>query len=345
MTPAEREIARQRAALMRIESNGMSEIARSYQVVLKDLNEHLDALMMRIEIARAQGIEVRPAWLAAEERYRALVAQQEANTLDYLRSCIQTVKTAKNGAAVQANGDAPRLTKAVLGPAPAHAEAVVANSFTKLPTAEMAQLVRNAADGKPLGNLLYEIAPESTQKVKDALNSGVARGASIKTIATDVRQASGIAQNRAMLICRTEVIDVYREVALENYRRSPVVDSWIWMAETNACPVCSAEHGSEHSLDESLDSHPGCRCCAMPKTKSWAELGFNGIPDSRPSIQPGPERFAALPEGDRLAILGRSRFDAYERGEITLQDMIRETKSARWGAGKRTASLQELGVG
>lgn len=345
MTPAEREIARQRAALMRIESNGMSEVARSYQVVLKDLNRHLDALIMRIEIARAQRIEVRPAWLASEARYRALVTQHEQHTLDYLRQCIATVKDGKAAAIGQANGDAPRLTTAVMGPAPAPAQAVVANSFNRLPTAEMAKLVANAADGKPLGNLLFEVAPRSTQAVKDALNAGVARGASVKVIADDVRKASGIAQNRAMLICRTEVIRVYRETALQGYRASPAVKGWTWYAEATACPVCAAEHGGEHTNDESLASHPACRCTMVPRTLSWAEMGFGGIPDNRLQIQPGPERFAALPEADRLATLGRARFDAYERGEITLQDMVRDTHSERWGAGKRAATLAELGVG
>lgn len=344
MSPAEREIAKQRARLMRIESNGMSEIARSYQVVLNDLNAHLDALTARIEQARTLGIEVRPAWLAAEDRYQALIAQHEAHTLSYLRSCIVSISSGKKLAIEQANGDVPRLASQAMGPAPYSAQAVVANSFNRLPVAQMQRMVRNAADGHPLGDLLYEIAPDSTQAVKDALNSGVARGASVETIARDVRKASGIAQNRAMLISRTEVIGVYRETALEHYRQSPVVKGWIWYAEPNACPVCSAEHGSEHTNDESLDSHPACRCSMMPQTVSWSELGFN-IPDGRPSIQPGPERFAALPEGDKLAILGKARLDAYNAGEITLPEMVRETHSARWGDGKRTATLAELGVG
>ncbi len=329
---------------MAIESNGMSEIARSYQVVLKDLNRHLSALTKQIESAREAGVEVRPGWLGVQDRYRALVAQHEANTLDYLQSCISTILTGKKAAGELANGDAPALAQAVLGPAPARAEAVVANSFSKLPTQQMARLVRNAADGRPLGDLLAEIAPKATQGVKDAMLSGVARGASVRTIAADVQKASGIARNRAMLLSRTETIRCYREVTFENFRASETVIGWIWIAEVNGCPVCTAEHGSEHTLDESLDSHPGCRCTAMPKTKSWRELGFN-LPDSRPTVQPGPERFDSLPEADKLAVLGRARLDAYNAGEITLADMVKQTTSARWGEGKRTATLHELGIG
>jgi len=344
MSRAEREIAKRRRRLMQIESNGMSEVARTYQAVLKDLNRHLAPLTKRIEEARAAGIEVRPAWLAAEERYRALIAQHEQNTLDYLQSCIQTILGTKKEAAARALADAPELTAAVLGPAPASAEAMVADSFKRLPTDQMERLVRNAAHGQPLGRLLAEIAPDTTQKVKDALMSGVARGAPVRTIAADVRKASGIARNRAMVISRTEVMRVYRETSFEQYRRSSVVKGWIWIAEVTACPVCSAEHGSEHTLDETLASHPGCRCTALPQTLSWRELGFN-LPDARPEIVAGPQRFASLPEADRLSILGRSRFDAYERGEVTLEEMVRDTRSARWGEGKRVATLSELGVG
>jgi hypothetical protein len=123
------------------------------------------------------------------------------------------------------------------------------------------------------------------------------------------------------------------------------VKGWIWIAEVNACPVCSAEHGSEHGLDETLDSHPGCRCSMMPVTLSWADLGFPNVPETRPTIEPGADRFAKLPEADKLLILGRARLEAYNAGEITLADMVRDTRSARWGAGKRMASLDELGVG
>lgn len=344
MSRAEREIAKQRARLLKIEQNGMSEIVRSYQKVLKDLNRQLDALTAQIKAEREAGREVSPWWLQRQERFRDLVAQQEKLTLGFLRDSLSQLEGMKSAAATQANGDAPALTRAVLGPAPTQAEALVANSFSRLPTSTLEHLVRNAADGRPLGSLFAEIAPEATKAVKDALVSGVARGAGVKVIAADVRKAAGIAQNRAMLITRTETIRAYRETAFENYRHSEVVTGWIWIAEVNGCPVCTAEHGSEHSTEESLDSHPGCRCTAMPKTKSWRELGFE-LPDSRPTIQSGPERFAELPEADKLAVLGRARLDAYNAGEITLADMVKQTTSARWGEGKRTATLAELGVG
>jgi SPP1 gp7 family putative phage head morphogenesis protein len=87
-----------------------------------------------------------------------------------------------------------------------------------------------------------------------------------------------------------------------------------------------------------------CRCTAAPRTVSWAELGVRGVPDTRQPILSPAERFAALPEADKLAIMGRARLAAYEAGEISLDQMVRTTRSTRWGPGRRAATLKELGV-
>lgn len=345
MTTAEREIARQRAALLKVETNGLSEIVRSYQVVLKRLNQDLVALDEKIEAARAAHRKLGPSWLVRQERYQALIAQHEKLTLGFLKDSLAQIEGTKGAAAGMANGHAPTLTAQVMGPGPADGQSLIARSFSTLPERQIEFLVRHAADGRTLGALLAEIAPETTQAVKDALVGGVARGAGVRDIASDVRKASGIAQNRALLISRTEVIRSYRETSRELYQRANVVTGWTWYAETNACPVCCCEHGSEHTPDETLESHPGCRCSMVPMTKSWAELGYDGIPDRRLEIESGADRFAGLPEAEKLAVLGRARLNAYNAGEITLADMVRQTKSARWGSGKRVASLAELGVG
>ena len=344
MTTAEREIARQRAALLKVETNGLSEIVRSYQVVLKRLNRDLAALDEKIEAARAAHTKLGPSWLARQERYQALIAQHERLTLGFLKDSLEQIEGTKRNGIALANGDARTLTAQVMGPGPAGGQSLIARSFSTLPERQIDFLVHNAADGRPLGSLLAEIAPESTQAVKDALVGGVARGAGVRDIATDVRKASGIAQNRALLISRTEVIRSYRETHRELYQRSDVVKGWTWYAETNACPVCCCEHGSEHTNDETLESHPGCRCSMVPLTKSWTELGYDGIPDKRLQIESGADRFAGLPEAEKLAVLGQARLDAYNAGEITLADMVKTTHSKRWGDGKRTATLAELGV-
>ena len=46
----------------------------------------------------------------------------------------------------------------------------------------------------------------------------------------------------------------------------------------------------------------------------------------------------------RLAILGRARLQAYERGDLSLQDMVRPTTDRVWGPGLRQATLTELSL-
>lgn len=344
MTPLEREIENLRKLLLQVERSGLASITRSYKAVLADLNAHLDALTKQITAARSAGQEVNASWLARQERYQALIAQQEQLTLKFLQESLASIEETKGAAIERAHADAPKLTTGVMGPAPAGARAAVESSFTKLPTRQIEQLVRNAADGRPLASLLAEVAPTSTQALQDALLSGVARGAGVREIARDVRAASGIPLSRALTISRTEVMRAYRETSLAMYKTFDAVRGWIWAAEANACPVCSAEAGSEHSTDEVLVSHPCCRCTMIPKTLSWAELGFDGIPDGRPVFDSAEERFVGLSADDQLAALGRARLDAYNAGKITLQEMVRETRHPRWGAGKRTATLKELGL-
>lgn len=258
MSPAEREIARQHARLLRVETNGLSEIVRSYQVVLKGLNRDLAALDEKIEAARAAHTRLGPSWLVRQARYQELIAQHERLILGFIHDSIEQIEGSKGSAIGLANVDAPKLASTMAGPAPAPAHAAISNSFSRLPEAQVDFLVRHAADGGSLGGLLAEIAPQATQAVKDALVSGVARGIGVRRMATEIHKASGIAQNRALTISRTEVIRAYRETSRTLYQRSDVVRGWTWFAQPDACPVCQAEQGSFHSLDEVMATHPAC---------------------------------------------------------------------------------------
>ena len=84
-----------------------------------------------------------------------------------------------------------------------------------------------------------------------------------------------------------------------------------------------------------------CRCDQAPITKSWAELGFPGIPDTRPQITPGTEVFDRLGEEAQRKIVGPGALDALQRGEIVKQDLIARPRSREWGTMRRTSSLKD----
>lgn len=345
MTNFERELQRQRARLLKADANGASAIVARYGRVRKRLNRRLDALTARIVEARRAGEEVRPGWLFAQERYRELVTDFEQHTLAFLHGVDVEIAKSKRTSVALAEDAAPTLSLAAMGAAPAAAQAEIAATFVKLSSAALDQIIRNAGDGHPLGLLLAEIAPQAIEGVRDSLAYGVAAGRPVRAIAREVRDAARIPMVRALTISRQEVLRAYRETSTAMYAASPVVRGWVWYAQldTRTCPLCWAQHGSEHPADEGLNSHVNCRCTQAPLTRSWRELGY-GIPDGRVSLATGPGRFRELTEGDKLAVLGRSRLDAYKRGEITLEDLVRRTHSARWGPGLRLANLSELGV-
>lgn len=346
MTPAERLIARQRAQLMRVESNGMSEMVRSYQTVLDRMGSDLDALTARITAAREAGEEISTSWLHRERRYHTLIEQLERHTVAYLDRALETTLGLKRQAIGLAGSHAPKLAVAQMGPAPRAAQATIEGRFNRLPARQLDRILTNAADGRPLGQLFQRVGPAQAQAARDTLAHGVARGANPRVVARELQRATNLAPNRAMTIARTEMIGAYRETATETYKASEVVNGWTWHAslDDRCCPGCLAMHGQRFGADETLDSHPNCRCTQLPATPSWADLGFDDIPDGRQPIETGAERLGQMPEADQLAILGRRRLDAYNAGDIGLDDLVRTTKHAEWGAGRRAATLTELGV-
>lgn len=346
MDSLEREIARQRAQLLRIEQNGASEIVSTYQRVEKQLEANLAALTVEIERARGAGIEVKPGWLFAQQRYAHLITDLQHSTLDFLHRSIAAITDMQGQAVERVPEYAARLALKTLGPGPAYAVAQVRNQFGLLPVTSLEHLVGFAGDGQPLGILLAEAAPATVQAVKDSLAYGVAAGKNPRIIAREVMRSGGIPRNRALNIARTETLRAYRSASFMEYRNSEVVTGWYWWAieDERTCPSCLAEDGTFHDMSEELDSHPGCRCTSLPWTKTWSGLGFEGIPDTRPEILGPGERFARLPESTQLAILGKARLEALRSGEITMRDLVRHTHSDRWGAGRRAATLHELNL-
>jgi SPP1 gp7 family putative phage head morphogenesis protein len=342
----ERAIARQRNALLRIERNGASAIVQTYQAVERRLKYNLDLLTYELERAKAARIEVKPGWLFAQSQYQTLITELGEATLAFIHRAIATVTANQREAVGRAPTDAERLILSALGPAPRYARDMMLQRFTKLPAPQLEHLIGRAGDGQPLGNLLAEIVPASVTAAKNALAYGVATGQNPRIIAQDVQVRTGMARTRALAVARTETLGAYRHVAQERFKDSRVVQQWEWRAKLDArtCPSCMAMNGTLHPISEPLASHPNCRCVSTPRTASWAELGFTGIPDNRPPSESPEDRFAQLPEAEQLAILGATRLNAYNEGLISMGDLVHDTHSQRWGRGRRMATLQEMGL-
>lgn len=218
-------------------------------------------------------------------------------------------------------------------------------SFARLNTAAVEYIVGALQDGSPLKDLMDSLPQHGAARFRQEIIRGVALGRSPTETARRVAGALGGNLSRAIIISRTETLRAYRSVTQEGYRRnSAVVRGWVWSssADTRTCPVCWAMDGTFHTLDEPFASHPACRCSIVPRTRTWAEMGIPGVPDTGPSIESGEAKFAALDDRAKLAILGPAKFQAYSAGAIRLQDLVGVSESAAWGPGRFERSLSSI---
>lgn len=260
MTPVEEEAARQRARLQAIEEAQTREITRSYTQVAQRLVSNLRALTDLIEQETARGVEVRPVWLFAQDRYRILISDLQAHTERFLSDAATAVTEGQREAVNRAFADGQRLAKLALGPAPENIILRVTTTWNRLPAPALDAFIGRAQDGAALGDFLTELAPLSPRKVKDTLAFGVAAGKNPRVIAREVQQAAQITPQRALVIARTEIVQAHRQAVTETWKGTGVVQTWTWRCarDRRVCPACWAMDGTEHPADEEMGSHPQC---------------------------------------------------------------------------------------
>lgn len=338
--PSELEsaLARHRAALLRSERDAALAMVRVYGAGWTRLDRELQAVWGALaEDAQA------PAWRTRQvERLMALRAQVE----DELRRFEPVAATAIEGqqavAVEMAHAHAREATWAALGPGP---RAEVLAQFNRLPRGAVETLVGYAADGSPLSELARSIGGGVGQNVIDALATGIIGGANPRVTARLMREAYGVGLARALTISRTETLRAYRGATQATYQANQdVVVGWTWVASLSqrTCISCWMMHGTVHGLEETLDDHPNGRCTMAPRTRGWAALGYPGVPDGRPLIEPGPAVFMRQPAAVQRRVLGPAAFEAWQDGALRLEEMVGRRYDPRWGTMRTARSLRAV---
>lgn len=188
---------------------------------------------------------------------------------------------------------------------------------------------------------LRPLTQRSREILYDELRRGVATGANPNEIARRaVRRTANLGDTiaggmaRALNIARTEVLDAYRESAmLTELDNQDVLDGWVWVAKLGAhtCRSCWAKHGSVHQVDEpGPNDHPQGRCARVPKTKSWKELGIDGVEDDPTPNLDNARVFKRLTEEQQKMILGERGFAAWKEGRFPISKWSVEENPADW---------------
>lgn len=140
-------------------------------------------------------------------------------------------------------------------------------NFSRLPVEAINKSIGLTADGSPLYDVLIKRFGERADEAKQLLIEGVATGRNPKLIARTIQNQLDISRYDATRIARTEIINTYNQVSYDNYKNSGIVEEYIWIAESDACPEClQRESESPYKLGTNIipTEHPHCRCAIAP---------------------------------------------------------------------------------
>lgn len=326
-----------REALARREQQALAGLIRQYGDIWKALKAELDRLQADHAARIARGDVPSPAWLYQEQRSRALLAQVEAEVSRWAGDVEAATRELQRIGAMSGQQYTQDALAAALQGAALQGAALpgVAASFDALPAPAIEAMVGFLGDGSPLGRLFDRLGPDVRAEWEKALLAGIAAGQNPRRVAEMVRRATGMGLARATRIARTEMLRAYREASHQTAQaNSDVLSGWRWGASLSirTCASCLAMHGTFHPLDERLEDHPNGRCTQIWQTKTWAELGISGVPDTRPELPDAEPWLRGLPPADQKRILGKRGAALWRDGQVALHEFTERKTDPEWGA-------------
>lgn len=318
--PSPFEISRrQKAALAKVDEANLARIADAYKLMYSRLSGDVEALRLAIEAMEA------PTQAAIKKltQYKALMAKAERE-LDRFTAYLETVIDRAAFDAIQMGlTDSAALIKAA---------GVTAQFQGIAPNAMREALKYLAEDGKLYARLKF-LTGSTVDKVSQSIFEGIGAGWNPRKIASAIQDAFGGGLTDALRNTRTVQLYSYRDSARANYMASGVVTGWIWFAELDGdqCEACTAEHGTIHDLDETLDGHYNCRCAAIPYIEGLTE------PE-----QTGEDWFNSLSPTEQAAYMGQSKSAAYQKGDFTFADMMQRKENEVYGEMIAVTPLKDL---
>lgn len=323
------------------DATAQAAVQRAWAVADAAIQAKVDAYLAKVAAAQAAGTPITENWLyqvGRLDQLRAFVAQQ------YLQ-----VGLAVNRSTISAQGQAissgveatQRLLGAMFDGTPVDNRL----DFAHLDAGSFSALVGTLQSGSPLRDLTFSnLTVAGAESVARALVAGFAAGEPIRQVAKRVDLERNMTHARAMTITRTETLRALREGSLKVMSRNPhLLEGWRWSAtlDHHTCGVCIAMQGSLHGTLDPFDTHPNCRCSPMPQTKSWADLGYPGIPDTAPDL-PSADDWLGKVGLDRLVrAYGPTVGPMINGGYLKAADLVHLADRGRWG---KQPTLRQVGA-
>lgn len=313
-----------RDALDKHDKQALGRLVDAYGRIYTRLQDKISLLMDAIEKdAPTKGELVRMA------RYKSLIAQVEDELTGYQAILRNEIAGVSQDAITFASRDASRLLQAI------GAEYGVNVGFNRLPGEAIRSLLGFLAEDSPLYARIGELAKTHAESVANTIVEAVSLGKNPRVIAGMIRDDLGGGLTDALRMTRTVQNWSYREATRANYlNNSDVIDGWIWWANLpgEPCMACIAEHGTFHTLDETLDDHYNGRCTMIPSV-----IGLPSIIE-----QTGEDWFKELPEGKQAELMGKEKYAAYQEGKFEFGQLATKHEDAVYGQMTTEAALKDL---
>lgn len=308
------------------------------------IRHELDQVLGKIAAAKAAGTPFTPAWLYQADRLKATLATTKRELAKYADYASAATSAAQKAALAAGTAHAAKLAQSAVSVSLPGLSA----SLRDVNPAVLEHMVGFLHDGTVLADHLKATMPDdAAEALKRALFHGLATGQSQDQMLREATKAIGLSHTRATTILRTESLRAYRSASRATYMANQdILGEWVWNAHLDArtCIACAVMDGTVHPIDAVLDGHPRCRCAMIPRTKTWDEIlgQTTDLPDTRPPIRDGKAWLADQAPHVQRAMMGPAKWDAWVKGDITLDDMVGRTYSPKWGTMRGERSLKAI---
>ena len=186
---------------------------------------------------------------------------------------------------------------------------------------------------------------DTAWKFSQAVRQGIVGGETNSQIIKRVRTTMDISRRNAAALVQTAVQTVANEARMATFKANDdLIASYQWVAtlDSHTCPDCAARDGLRWDTNEEPIGHSiryanppihfNDRCALIPITKTWAELGVTGMPETKIGTRASMDgqvsdktTFADFLErkGAKFQdeVLGAGRAQLWRDGKITLADL------------------------
>lgn len=322
-----RSLREYRSGLLAREDAQLTRLATSWLGIEARLNDSIYSLSAQLNDIRQSGGVVSEAAIARLERYKQLRDQVKSEVLGFARNiAIPDIEAEQREFGQSALDIAQRTVSSQLP---------MTVSMNRLSPEYVETYVGLLGNGSPLYSLIREAYPTALDGIIQTMLEGSAMGKNPVVVAREAARAFGAGLDRMITIARTEQLRVSRIVAADQYRESGVDGRMLRLAtkDTETCMACLILDGTEVSLNGYVEDHPRGRCTAVfivkGSSQSW-DLAGNWFERQSEDVQ----RY----------MMGDTRFEAWQDGAFSLQDIARVSVNPTWGSSPRVATLAELGV-